>query len=172
MAKLYYDELPPNLKPMVKYSNARLLDFQNPTQDVNEKQRNTGLRSSIRVATAGEKGVGRSETFNYMHLSELAFWDEKDGQTVQDQLTGLLQTIPNGQSFLAIESTANGYNYFKSLWMQQSEVTMTSYPSSFRGSRWKSTEWSRGELSLHLMKKRKKRSMGWIIPSWLGEDTQ
>ena len=116
MAKLYYDELPPSLKPMVKYSNARLLDFQNPTQDVNEKQRNTGLRSSIRVATAGEKGVGRSETFNYMHLSELAFWDEKDGQTVQDQLTGLLQTIPNGQSFLAIESTANGYNYFKSLW--------------------------------------------------------
>lgn len=114
MAKLYYDELPSQLKPMTKYSNAKELVFQNPDD---KQEDNKGLRSSIRVATAGQSGVGRSSTFNYMHLSELAFWKEEDGKTVESQLTGLLQTLPqHGFSFLVIESTANGYNYFKSLW--------------------------------------------------------
>lgn len=115
MSKRYYDELPPALKPMIKYSNARELVFQNPDDKAAED--NKGLRSSIRVATAGQSGVGRSQTFNYMHLSEVAFWEKEDGKTVQSQLTGLLQTLPqHGFSFLVIESTANGWNYFKSLW--------------------------------------------------------
>lgn len=114
MAKLYYDELPPALKPMTKYSNAKELVFQNPND---KDEDNKGLRSSIRVATAGQSGVGRSSSFNYMHLSEIAFWKEEDGKTVESQLAGLLQTLPqHGFSFLVIESTANGWNYFKSLW--------------------------------------------------------
>lgn len=117
MAKRYYDNLPKGLKPMMKYSNAKELRFENPAKDPPDDMK--GLRSSIRVATAGQGGVGRSQTFNYMHLSELAFWEEQDGQTVQDQLTGLLQTLPqHGFSMLVIESTANGYNYFKNLWDQ------------------------------------------------------
>ena len=115
MAKRYYENLPRGLKPMQKYSNAKELRFENPAKDPPEDMK--GLRSSIRVATAGQGGVGRSQTFNYMHLSELAFWEEQDGQTVADQLTGLLQTLPqHGFSMLVIESTANGYNYFKHLW--------------------------------------------------------
>ena len=117
MAKRYYENLPKGLKPMQKYSNAKELRFENPAKDPPEELK--GLRSSIRVATAGQGGVGRSQTFNYMHLSELAFWEEQDGQTVADQLTGLLQTLPqHGFSMLVIESTANGYNYFKNLWDQ------------------------------------------------------
>ena len=117
MAKRYYENLPKGLKPMMKYSNAKELRFENPAKDPPEELK--GLRSSIRVATAGQGGVGRSQTFNYMHLSELAFWEEQDGQTVADQMTGLLQTLPqHGFSMLVIESTANGYNYFKNLWDQ------------------------------------------------------
>jgi len=119
MTKLYYDELPAILKPMIKNSNMKLLNFENPTLDPREKERNPGLRSNIRVALAGSSGVGRSSTFRFMHLSELAFWEESKGQTVQDQLTGLLQTLPqHGFSLLVIESTANGFNYFKTLWDQ------------------------------------------------------
>ena len=119
MTKLYYDELPAALKPMIKNSNMKLLNFENPTLDPREKERNPGLRSNIRVALAGSAGVGRSSTFRFMHLSELAFWEESKGQTVQDQLTGLLQTLPqHGFSLLVIESTANGFNYFKTLWDQ------------------------------------------------------
>lgn len=117
MTKRYYDNLPKGLKPMVKYSNAKELRFENPAKVDDDAKK--GLRSSIRVATAGQGGVGRSNTFNYMHLSELAFWEEQDGQTVADQLTGLLQTLPQHNfSMLVIESTANGYNYFKNLWDQ------------------------------------------------------
>lgn len=119
MAKRYYDNLPMGWKPMLKYSNARQMSFENPTTDREERAQNPGLRSKIRVATAGHGAIGRSSTFQYMHLSELAFWPEQDGMTVQDQLTGLLQTLPqHGQSLLVIESTANGYNYFKTLWDQ------------------------------------------------------
>ena len=119
MSRRFYDNLPPELKPMIKYNNARLLDFSNPTTDRREKHDNPGLESKIRVATAGQAGIGRGSTYQYMHLSELAFWPEEDGKTVKDQLTGLLQTLPQqGRSLLVIESTANGYNYFKGLWDQ------------------------------------------------------
>ena len=117
MTKRFYDNLPPQLKPMTKYNSLRTLDFQNPTNDPVEKHDNPGLRSKITVATAGQFAVGRGSTYQYMHLSEVAFWKEQDGKTVQDQLLGLLQTLPqNGSSLLVIESTANGYNYFKKLW--------------------------------------------------------
>lgn len=117
MAKRYYENLPYGLKPMLKYSNAKELRFENPKNVEDDSKK--GLRSSIRVTTAGQGGAGRSNTFNFMHLSELAFWEEQDGQTVADQMTGLLQTLPqHGFSMLIIESTANGYNYFKNLWDQ------------------------------------------------------
>ena len=117
MMKRYYDNLPPELKPMLKYSNAKLLQFENPSNDDNFKRENGGLRSSVRVSTAGQHGVGRGATYKFMHLSEVAFWKEQDGRTVQDQFTGLLQTLPqDGQSLLVVESTANGFNYFKQLW--------------------------------------------------------
>lgn len=119
MAKRYYDNLPVDVKPMLKYNNSKMLDFENPSTDVNERSQNQGLHSTIRIATAGHGAIGRSATFQYMHLSELAFWPDTDAQSVQDQMTGLLQTLPQkGRSLLVIESTANGYNYFKTLWDQ------------------------------------------------------
>ena len=117
MAKLYHDCLPLPLQPMVKYSNSKTLTFENPTHDQKELVRNPGLRSSIKVALAGSSGIGRGSTYNYMHLSELAFWQEHEGLSIEDQMTGLLQTLPTaGRSVLVVESTANGYNYFKKLW--------------------------------------------------------
>lgn len=117
MAKLYHDSLPVPLQPMVKYSNSKTLTFENPSHDPNELRKNPGLRSSIKVALAGSSGIGRGSTYNYMHLSEVAFWDEHEGLSIEDQMTGLLQTLPiAGRSVLVVESTANGFNYFKRLW--------------------------------------------------------
>ena len=131
MTRRYYDNLPPQLKPMTKYNSLRTLDFQNPTNDPAEKHENPGLQSKITVATAGQYAVGRGSTYQYMHLSEVAFWKEQDGKTVQDQLTGLLQTLPqNGSSLLVIESTANGYNYFKKLW-DDAEAGLNGYVPLF-----------------------------------------
>ena len=105
MSKLMYDELPELMKPEKKKSNARELVF--------DKEDGRGLKSKIKCFTAGGKGVGRSDTINNLHLSELAFWQGDKKQT----LLGLLQAVPNtSNTMIIIESTANGYEYFKELW--------------------------------------------------------
>lgn len=105
MSKLMYDELPEPMKPEKKKSNAKELVF--------DKEDGRGLKSKIKCFTAGGKGVGRSDTINNLHLSELAFWQGDKKIT----LTGLLQAVPNTpDTMIVIESTANGYEYFKELW--------------------------------------------------------
>lgn len=105
MSKRMLDYLPDSIKPEQKKSNAKELVFNNPN--------GTGLDSKIKCMTAGGKGVGRSDTFTALHLSELAFWEGDKKET----MTGLLQAVPNSpESMIIIESTANGYEYFKEMW--------------------------------------------------------
>lgn len=116
MSKLYYDELPDPIKPMLRTSNAQEIIFENPTRSAKEKAERPGLRSRIRCATAGGKGIGRSDTLQCVHLSEYAFWPEgSDGKAAT--LTGILQAVPSTPgSMVIIESTANGYEDFKERW--------------------------------------------------------
>ena len=73
-----------------------------------------GLNSKIKVQTAGNAGIGRSETFHYVHLSEYAFWQGVDANAPSKQLSGILQSVPNlPDTWVIIESTANGINDFK-----------------------------------------------------------
>ena len=105
MSKRIYDNLPPEMKPSKKNSNAKELLFDN--------DKGTGLKSKIKCMTAGSDGVGRSDTFNNLHISELAFWPGNKKET----LTGLFQAVPNlPNTMIIIESTANGFEYYKDLW--------------------------------------------------------
>ena len=61
MAKRYYENLPPQVKPETSASNSKELHFVN-------------LDSGYRVGTAGNKSVGRSQTNQFFHWSEVAFW--------------------------------------------------------------------------------------------------
>ena len=107
MSKLMYECLPEDMKPSVKRSNAQELIFDNDN--------GTGLKSKIKCMTAGSSGVGRSDTFDNLHLSELAFWEGD----VTATLTGLFQAVPNlPDTMIIIESTANGFEKFKELWEQ------------------------------------------------------
>ena len=104
MSKLYYDNLPEPMKPQLQNRNAQELIFNNTT--------NTGLNSKIICMTA-DKDAGRSGTYNFLHLSEFAFWQGNK----EEAFTSLMQTVPNNEnSIVIIESTANGYEYFKTLW--------------------------------------------------------
>ena len=116
MSKLFYDELPEPVKPMLRTSNAQELVFENPTRSPKEKAQRPGLRSRLRCATAGGKGIGRSDTLQCVHLSEYAFWPEgADGKAAT--LTGILQAVPSiPGTMVVIESTANGYEDFKERW--------------------------------------------------------
>lgn len=110
MSKRFYDNLPEEIKPMQRASNAQELWFDTPSR---YKGSGKGLSSRIRCATAGGSGIGRSFTIRFLHCSEYAFWpgDKKD------TLTGLLQAVPDSPgTMIVIESTANGFNEFKQLW--------------------------------------------------------
>ena len=61
MSKRYYEHLPPPVKPSTSASNAKELHF-------------SALDSGYKVGTAGNKSVGRSQTNQLFHGSEVAFW--------------------------------------------------------------------------------------------------
>ena len=105
MYKLMYDNLPEEMRPEQKLSNAKELEFNNKSA--------TGLNSRIRCMTAGAQGIGRSFTLKYLHISELAFWQGD----VKGTMLGLMQAVPNKpDSMVIIESTANGYEEFQERW--------------------------------------------------------
>ncbi|MDD3393505.1 MAG: hypothetical protein PHG19_02525 [Anaerotignum sp.] len=113
MSKLFYEKSPEWVRPMLKNSNAKELIFENPTKNPIEKKNHPGLKSKIKCTTAGGKGVGRSDTLNYIHMSEVAFWPGD----ILTTYAGLMQAVPNtAGSMVIIESTANGFNAFKKMW--------------------------------------------------------
>ncbi len=76
------------------------------------------------VATAGSEAAGRSKTITNLHLSEAAYYPN-----LEEILAGAGQAvIPEGR--LIIETTANGYNSFKSFW-DNSKLGMTGYKALF-----------------------------------------
>jgi len=101
MTKRYNDELPDGLVPAPDTSSAKELKF------------NT-LGSSYAVGTAGNKSVGRSQTIQIFHGSEVAYWPH-----AEEHAKGILQAVPNEDGTeIILESTANGIgNYFYNMWM-------------------------------------------------------
>lgn len=98
MQKRYYKHLDSEFKPTSKYNNVKVLQFNNDDE--------TGLDSSIGVATAGVKDFGSSQTINYLHLSELSKWPRENES---DLIISLFQCVPRiKNSAVIIESTAKG----------------------------------------------------------------
>lgn len=113
-AKYMYDNLPDDIKPLQKASNATELIFDTPSHYQGDRE---GIHSKIEIKTAGKAGIGRSETRHYTHLSEFAFWPGSEENSPDKQLTGILNAVPDDvDTWAIIESTAQGYNHFKSFW--------------------------------------------------------
>ena len=102
MQKLYHERLDEHLKPNIKHSNEKKLEFEK-------------IHSQILIDTADNKKAGRSFTFRHVHLSECAFFPD-----LQKLLTGLNQSVPNLPGTMIIgETTANGLgNQFYDEWVQ------------------------------------------------------
>lgn len=71
-----------------------------------------GVTSSIKVVVQGE-GAGRSNTFDYLHESEVAFWGDIGGTCLALENT-VSDTDPD--SIIFRETTANGVNEWKSMY--------------------------------------------------------
>lgn len=100
MVERFYKEAPSDYRPHLGQSNAKELVF-----DL--------LDSRYEVATAGSKDTGRSGTAQYLHGSEVAFW-----QHAATHLAGIGQVVPDMPGTeIILESTANGTaNVFHELW--------------------------------------------------------
>jgi hypothetical protein len=96
MAQRFYDNVPPLLRPHAGATNAKELLFDR-------------LDSGIKVGTAGTRGVGRSQTIQFFHGSEVAYWP-----FAETHAGGIMQAIPDMPDTEAwLESTAAGRgNYF------------------------------------------------------------
>ena len=100
------------LKPAIESRRrARFLKFGQPSKAA-RLHGHLGLNSSIHVDTANEFEAGRGQTKSELHCSEVAFWPD-----ARRKLTGLLSTVPDDpDTIVVLESTANGFNHWKSLW--------------------------------------------------------
>ena len=100
MTERYYDNLPHFVKPTTSAANAKELHFD-------------ALDSGYKIGTAGNKAVGRGQTIQYFHGSEVAFWVNASEHT-----KGIVQAIPDAPGTEDIrESTANGVgNFFHEQW--------------------------------------------------------
>lgn len=108
----YFTYLPEEMKPMVRSSNAaRQIIFDNP--DMKDRGRRPGLGSKISVGTANNANLGRGNTYQMVHASELAFWEKPE-----DTWLSLMQAVTPGSSEVIIESTAKGVgNFFHQMWL-------------------------------------------------------
>lgn len=93
MTKRFHKSVPDFLRPSTEKANARELKFDK-------------LDSGYMIATAGADTVGRGETLQAVHLSEVGLWPK--GKAA-DIMNGLLQAVPGeDDTFVFIESTARG----------------------------------------------------------------
>jgi hypothetical protein len=102
MTRRYHDHCPDILKPSTTYSSRKELVFDR-------------LDSSITVGTAGADGLGRGETAQFVHASELAFWPSGKSAEIWSGLMDIMPPTPG--TFAIVESTAFGNSgVFHDLW--------------------------------------------------------
>jgi len=101
MVQRFHENCPAAVRPETGTANAKELLF-------------SKLDSGYRVATAGAREVGRGETLQYVHGSEVAFWTN-----AEEHMAGLMQAVPeDGDTEIILESTANGMgNAFHQQWV-------------------------------------------------------
>ena len=114
MVDRYHQHCPELVKPITGSANAKELSF-------------SALESGYAVGTAGAKAVGRSQTVQLFHGSEVAFWPN-----ASTHFAGVVQAIPDlPGTEIVLESTANGVGgEFHERW-QQAEAGIGDYEAIF-----------------------------------------
>jgi hypothetical protein len=132
MGRRGYENLPntPLIKPNLGTWNDTT---DKPFMHFGESARNrrklgtVGLDSTYSIDTANEYESGRGLTIGSLHASEGAFWPNPN------KIIALFNAVSDDpDSFVADESTANGYNYWQEQW-QDSEAGISSFIPVFVG---------------------------------------
>lgn len=99
MARFYYDNLPLQIKPKLDKNNPKILST-------------IGTNCKYRVHTAGTKVAARGGSSQFMHFTEVAYYENP---TVIVGAKNIVKYLP--QSEVWLESTPNGRNYFYDRYM-------------------------------------------------------
>ena len=112
MSKLYHEKLDPQFQHPLKHSNEKKLEF-------------TDRHSQILIDTSDNLEAGRKYTFQYVHLSEKAYF--RDGKVL---MIGLNQSVPELPNTMIIgETTGNGVGgYFYEQWQKAKKGETDWYP--------------------------------------------
>ncbi|MGM0423178.1 MAG: hypothetical protein ACQEQL_08810 [Pseudomonadota bacterium] len=87
----FYSACPVVMRPSLTRSNQKTMEF-------------GVMDSGYKIGTARSKGAGRSDTLQYFHGSEVAYW-----VNARQHISGILQSIPKGQGTeIILESTSDG----------------------------------------------------------------
>lgn len=87
----YHDNVPASVRATTGVSNSSELIF-------------SQLDSGYAIGTAGSGNIGRSDTVQLLHGSEVAFW-----KNTNEISSGIMQTVPDAANTeIILESTANG----------------------------------------------------------------
>jgi len=114
MVDRFYEHCPDLVKPHKGKSNSKELSFD-------------ALDSSYRASTAGSKGTGRSETVQFFHGSEVAFWPN-----AAEHQAGALQAVPMADDTeIIFETTANGVGEPFHLAWQDAEAGKSDFEAIF-----------------------------------------
>ncbi len=114
MVERYHQHCPAVVKPKTSAANAKELFF-------------SEIESGYAVGTAGTKAVGRSQTIQLLHGSEVAFWPH-----ASTHFAGVVQAVSDlPGTEIILESTANGVgNEFHRRW-QAAEAGTSDYIAVF-----------------------------------------
>lgn len=120
MGEFMYDHLPDEtiaglrIKPPVsRQSTGQEITFGEPSRAIRRQTGDRGLNSSYKVDTANQYEKGRGKTPHTLHMSEFGFWMNPEKKS--KALFNAIPDTPN--TMIVIESTANGFNLFRKLWI-------------------------------------------------------
>lgn len=106
-----------------KYNSKHELSWEGITEDGNK------FINTLRVGTAQSQGFGRGDDITFLHLTEVSLVTDID-----QLLAGVGEAVVNN-AMITLETTANGYNSFKTFW-DESAAGHRNYQTFFYEPSW------------------------------------
>jgi hypothetical protein len=115
-----------DVKFPLKYNSKNELVFENTTPD------GTTYVNTLRIGSAKSGAFGRGDDISFLHVTEVSMADHLD-----ELLAGVGEAVINN-SVTILETTANGYNQFKTFW-DETTLGLRGYRPFFYDPLWEYT---------------------------------
>lgn len=123
MFRVYYTNVPRDLRPAQKLSNRQEFLFANPDQ-----HGEPGIESYIATETAENPDLGAGHTWHIVHMSEFARY-ERVNPLLLETWASLMPAIPAGpNTYVILETTAQGEGFAKDFWYTDNGYTKAFIP--------------------------------------------